>query len=109
MAVLKTDGGGTPTELAMFDQTAGAIVGSAFDPASGSLVAVRYGGNPVRITPPTPPCPADLDGDGTVGGGDIGQILAAWGTSGPADLDGDGTVGGGDIGQILAAWGPCTP
>lgn len=109
LAVLKTDGSGTPTELAMFDQTAGAIVCSAFDPASGGLVAVRYGQNPIRIIPPTPPCPADLDGDGFVSGGDIGLLLAGWGTSGPGDLDQNGTIGGGDLGFILAAWGPCGP
>jgi len=52
-------------------------------------------------------CPADLDGDGVVGSGDLGQLLAAWGGTGPADLDGDGAVGSGDLGELLAAWGPC--
>jgi hypothetical protein len=47
----------------------------------------------------------DLDGDGTVGGADLGLLLAAWGGSGPADLDGDGVVGGGDLGLLLAAYG----
>jgi hypothetical protein len=46
----------------------------------------------------------DLDGDGTVGGSDLGLLLAEWGGSGPADLDGDGTVGGGDLGLLLAAF-----
>jgi len=33
--------------------------------------------------------------------------LAAWGTCGgcPADLDGDGQVGGSDLTIMLAAWG----
>jgi len=49
---------------------------------------------------------ADLDGDGSVGSGDLGILLAAWGSSDPAaDLDGDGTVGSGDLGILLAAWG----
>jgi len=53
-------------------------------------------------------CPADLDGLGSVGSGDLGILLAAWGQSGgPADLDGSGTVGSGDLGVLLAAWGPC--
>ena len=51
-------------------------------------------------------CPADLDGDGLVGGGDLGLLLAAWGT-GAADLDGDGAVGGSDLGLMLAAFGAC--
>jgi len=53
-----------------------------------------------------PALPEDLDGDGVVGSGDLGILLAAWGSSDPAaDLDGDGTVGSGDLGILLAAWG----
>jgi len=49
--------------------------------------------------------PADLDGDGVIGGGDLAVLLAAWGDAGgPADLDGDGAVGGGDLAVLLAAW-----
>jgi len=54
------------------------------------------------------PCPADLDGDGDIGGADLGVLLAGWGGSSP-DLDGDGSVGGSDLGAMLAAWGPCQP
>lgn len=49
----------------------------------------------------------DLDGDGVVGGADLGLLLSAWGSCQPpcpADLDGDGVVGGGDLGLLLAAW-----
>ena len=53
-------------------------------------------------------CPGDLDGDGFVGGGDLGVLLSAWGTGDPAaDLDGDGMVGGADFGMLLAAFGAC--
>ena len=53
-------------------------------------------------------CPGDLDGGGQVDGGDLGLLLAAWGTPDPsADLNGDGTVNGADLGLLLAAWGPC--
>jgi hypothetical protein len=52
-----------------------------------------------------PANPADLDGDGVVGGADLGILLANWGQSGQGDLDGDGVVGGGDLGIMLAAWG----
>lgn len=50
--------------------------------------------------------PADLNGDGSVNGGDLGLLLAAWGPcSGcPEDLNGDGVVNGGDLGLMLAAW-----
>lgn len=56
------------------------------------------------------PCPADLDGDRTVSGADIGVLLGAWGAcTGPcaADLNGDGFVSGADLGVVLGAWGSC--
>jgi len=50
--------------------------------------------------------PEDLDGDGVVGSGDLGILLAAWGSAdAAADLDGDGAVGTGDLGILLAGWG----
>ena len=56
-----------------------------------------------------PDCPADLDGDGSVGILDLLALLAAWGTDpgGPPDFDGDGTVGILDLLTLLANWGPC--
>lgn len=53
------------------------------------------------------PCVGDLDGDGVVGGADLGALLGQWGIDGPADLDGDGIVGGADLGIMLGAWGAC--
>jgi hypothetical protein len=55
------------------------------------------------------PCPADLDGDGAVGGSDLAILLAAWGKApgSVADLDADGEVGGAVLAILLAAWGPC--
>ncbi len=56
-----------------------------------------------------PDCPADLDGDGSVGILDLLSLLAAWGTdpAGPPDFDGDGTVGILDLLSLLTNWGPC--
>ena len=54
------------------------------------------------------PCPADLDGDGFVGGQDIAFILSDWGmVQSDSDLDGSGMVGGGDIAVLLNNWGSC--
>ncbi|MBU3729171.1 MAG: hypothetical protein FGM37_07995 [Phycisphaerales bacterium] len=54
------------------------------------------------------PCPADINGDGSVGGLDLTALLAGWGGSdAEADIDGDGTVGGLDLTALLAAWGNC--
>ena len=66
------------------------------------------GGNVVADECP-PDCLGDLDGDGVVGGGDLGLLLAAWGTDDPeADLNGDGTVSGADLGLLLSYWGGCS-
>lgn len=59
------------------------------------------------LTTAAPPCPADLNGDGSVGGADLAILLGTWGTSGPADLDGDGAVTSADLAILLGAWGPC--
>ncbi|MFM1824284.1 MAG: hypothetical protein RI967_2550 [Planctomycetota bacterium] len=57
------------------------------------------------------PCPADIDGSGSVDGGDLTALLAAWQQAGPEyewlDLDGSGIVDGGDLAVILAGWGSC--
>ena len=54
-------------------------------------------------------CPADLDGDSTVGILDLLALLAAWGPNPGhhADVDSDGTVDIFDLLTLLASWGPC--
>lgn len=54
--------------------------------------------------------PADLDGDGSVGAGDLAVLLDSWGDKGapgtlPADLTGDGHVDAADLAALLAVWG----
>ncbi|NBQ15164.1 MAG: hypothetical protein EBU31_11300 [Proteobacteria bacterium] len=65
----------------------------------------------VVVVPGTPPCIADLYGDGIVNGADLGILLANWGACGTgtcaADLNGDGQVNGADLGIVLAGWGLC--
>jgi len=55
------------------------------------------------------PCPADLDGDGGVGGADLAAMLGQWGfcPGCSGDLDGSGAVDGADLAALLAAWGAC--
>ena len=64
-----------------------------------------------RLTPvdPGPECPADLDGDSTVGFNDLTLLLGNWGACEgcPEDLDGDNTVGFNDLTILLGNWGPC--
>ena len=83
------------------------------DPRAINLTAVA--GNQYAVVelvpgqpdcPSTNDCPADIDGDGVVGGTDLTGLLAAWGTN-AADLDGDGTTAGTDLTVLLASWGTC--
>lgn len=61
----------------------------------------------IELLPPES-CPADLNGDGTVNGADLGILLASWNAvGGAADIDGSGLVDGGDLGLLLGGWGPC--
>jgi len=55
-------------------------------------------------------CLADLDGDGTVGFGDLLILLSSTGICPPccpADLNGDGVVGFADLIALLGDWGQC--
>ena len=52
-------------------------------------------------------CPPDFDGDGTVGGSDLGVLLSQWGGPGSCDLNGDAYVDGLDLAVVLGAWGDC--
>jgi hypothetical protein len=78
---------------------AATIVGSVSNPAD------------IVVVPGTPPCIADLFGDGIVNGADLGILLANWGACGTgtcaADLNGDGQVNGADLGILLSGWGLC--
>jgi hypothetical protein len=53
------------------------------------------------------PSPADLNGDGSVDGNDLGQLLAGWGPCAgcAGDLNQDGVIDGIDLGRLLAQWG----
>ncbi|MFO0784077.1 MAG: hypothetical protein U0636_10385 [Phycisphaerales bacterium] len=69
---------------------------------------IRFGTTWESVLPSlTPPCPADLDGSGTVDGTDLGLLLGAWGTAPLGDLDSSGSVDGTDLGLLLGAWGTC--
>lgn len=65
---------------------------------------------PVLTVEFTPPCPADLTGDGAVDGSDLPLLLGVWGECPeecPADLNEDGAVNPFDLALLLGAWGPC--
>ena len=53
-------------------------------------------------------CRSDFDGDGWVGGMELGRLFGSWGEKDDvADLDGDGLIGSGDLSILLGDWGAC--
>jgi glycosylphosphatidylinositol phospholipase D len=78
-------------------------------PPNIGFVALASGFSGVHAAVRGSSCPADLDGDGSVGVDDFLSLLAAWGSNPghPADFDGDGSVDIDDFLALLTAWGPC--
>ena len=84
-----------------------AIVGAYFDDDNGTDSGSGYlfdvGAAPGK-------CPWDLDGNGTVGAGDLLILVANFGPCDgecPADFDGDGFVGVLDLLALIAKFGEC--
>jgi sugar lactone lactonase YvrE len=83
--------------------------GIAADASRTAYVTSTTTSNAFRVAP----CPADIDGSGTVDVVDLLQVLSHWGPceNDPeceaADIDGDGDVTVLDLLQVLSAWGPC--
>lgn len=71
----------------------------------------------IEITPPPPPCVADIDGSGTVDVNDLLAVITSWGAcprpcppSCPADIapeGGDCAVNVNDLLAVITSWGPC--
>jgi hypothetical protein len=58
------------------------------------------------------PCPADVDGNGSVDADDLVAVVLAWGTCAdpqdcPGDADGNGNVDADDLVMVILAWGEC--
>ncbi len=75
---------------------------------AGWLVANCYKlpNGPISVLVLRPvPGPADLNGDCTVNGADLGLLLSEWGDRpSAADLTFDGVVDGADLGVLLSSW-----
>ena len=83
----------SPTENWMCGWTAAHAYGYSVVPPNGCTVESN--------------CPADLTGDGSVDGQDLGVLLGNWGGTGAGNLNGDASVDGQDLGILLGAWGSC--
>ena len=60
----------------------------------------------VSCIPDEVPCEGDVNGDGSVDGADLAEILGSWGTS-DGDQNGDGNTDGADLSIVLGGWGEC--
>jgi len=94
---------GTTTDLDAAPRFAD--IASVPDGGAGTAPIVDMGAYERQPAPP-PPCPADLNGNGVVEGGDLAALLGQWLTPG-ADITGDGVTNGADLAALLGAWGPC--
>jgi hypothetical protein len=70
--------------------------------ASNDIFAARVASDGTLGAPAS--VPGDINGDGSVNGIDLGDLLSQWGGSGSADISGDGTVGGEDLAVLLSNW-----
>jgi hypothetical protein len=105
-----------PGDAFVILEAPGTVTGSfanspvSFVPGRVYLWSVHYNADSVVLMlDEVVPCPADLNGDGTTGGADIGLLLAAWGTCDDciADINLDGAVDGIDLGLLLSSGDPC--
>ena len=85
---------------------AAAVPIDAFNPGFEELLGAGRLDVAAAIAMGPPANPADLDGNGSIDGGDLATLLAAWGPCADcaADLDDNGSVDGGDLATLLAAW-----
>ena len=85
----------------IMDDLPGRIMGLEVGPDAWNQALIHF------ATPG--PCLGDVDGDGIVGGSDLGVLLSEWqcATLCDSDLDQNGLVDGGDLGLLLSSWGVC--
>ncbi len=89
--------------------------------ACGATVSFRESNPPSRLTnldggeiatelvdSPSPQCPGDVNGDGTVDAQDLIQVVNAWETGNcVSDINGDGVVNVTDLIEVITNWGDC--
>jgi len=100
---------GDPTASGTEDAVAFIVDPNLGPQARAGIVAI--GDARVIVQQAPSPCPADLDGDGLVGGSDVAVLLGSWGLSGPdliGDIDANGFINGGDLAVLLNSWGECS-
>lgn len=97
---------GLRLEAALGQHDAGAVSNAQYELVGGYWALLGAGSDDAG----SPPCPTDLDFDGSTNAGDIAILLSAWGPATQptfADITLDGQVDASDLAMLLAAWGPC--
>ncbi len=96
---------GTTTDTLVVDPVLPRVTGT-FDVVvtneCGSLLSA-----PATLMIASVDCPADLNGDNSVGGADLAILLGGWGRSGLGDLNGSATIDAADLAMLLGSWGSC--
>jgi hypothetical protein len=112
---------GCPSEgsqpIACSDDACGLAPRVTFQNAGPLLYRIRVGGAPGSVgggpmvisCTPSPQCPGDADGNGSVNIADLLMVISNWGQSGlnPADVNGDSIVNVADLLAVIAGWGAC--
>ncbi len=90
--------------------------GSGGSPAIADGTVYSFGEGGLFAFDPSPPCRADLDGNGVAGLPDLATLLSAYGSArgnegfdSDADLNRDGMVDLGDLADLLSVYGEACP
>lgn len=105
---------GQQFEILTIEEGGGTVSGNFTQVHPAAYYSLTYNPQSVLLTVTGIPDPADLNGDGSVGGFDLALLLGAWtgaATYDPcppiedADLNGDCKINGMDLAILLGAWG----
>ncbi|MCH2148545.1 MAG: S8 family serine peptidase [Phycisphaerales bacterium] len=107
--ILSMDINLTPAEVrSIMETTSSDYGGSGYDTTFGWGMVNAFAA--VKAVDVEDPCPADIDGNGSVGVDDLLALIANWGpcTGCAGDFDESGAVGVDDLLLLIGSWGPCS-
>lgn len=104
---------GQQFEIITLTEGGGTVAGTFDEILPAGMFTASYSSQSVKLTFQQLTEPADLDGDGVVGGIDLAMLLGAWTGAAayipcpptvPTDLNGDCRINGMDLALLLGAW-----
>jgi hypothetical protein len=105
---------GQQFEIITLSEGGGTVSGTFDEILPAGMFTASYSSQSVKLTLQQLTDPADLSGDGVVGGIDLALLLGEWTGAAtyvpcpptvPTDLNGDCKINGMDLGLLLGAWG----